>query len=51
MPVHRKRSVAVCVVCTAACLVELDLISGPRSDTISLPQTYIEGSRKHIPLA
>jgi hypothetical protein len=25
---------SVCVVCTAACLVELDLISGPRSDPI-----------------
>jgi hypothetical protein len=36
------RSVAVCAVCTAPCLVELDLISRPRGDPIYHRQTYIE---------
>jgi hypothetical protein len=41
----------VCVVCTAACLVELDLISGPRSDHIYHIQiSYIDRSHRQIPL-
>jgi hypothetical protein len=40
---------SVCVVCTAVCLVELDLISGARSDTIYHILRYKGGLHRPIP--